>query len=42
MAKLFAGLFAAALLIGLGSAPTLTYAQDDPMEDAEGLYGYRR
>ncbi|HUW72448.1 MAG TPA: hypothetical protein VMW05_00195 [Methyloceanibacter sp.] len=35
MAKLFAGLFAAALLIGLGSAPTLTYAQDDPMEDAE-------
>jgi len=35
MAKLFAGLFVAALLIGLGSAPTLTYAQDDPMEDAE-------
>ncbi|HUU25885.1 MAG TPA: hypothetical protein VMW68_10030 [Methyloceanibacter sp.] len=35
MAKLFAGLFAAALLMGLGSAPTLTYAQDDMMEDAE-------
>lgn len=35
MAKLFAGLFAAALLLGLGSAPTLTYAQDDPIEDAE-------
>ena len=35
MAKLFAGLFAAVLLLGLGSAPTLTYAQDDPMEDAE-------
>jgi hypothetical protein len=35
MTKLFASLFAAALLIGLGSAPTLTYAQDEPMEDAE-------
>jgi len=35
MAKLFAGLFAAVLLLGLGSAPTLTYAQDDPIEDAE-------
>jgi hypothetical protein len=35
MAKLFAGLFAAVLLLGLGSAPTLTYAQDDPIEDSE-------
>jgi len=34
MSKLFAGLFAAALLIGLGT-PTFTFAQDDPMEDAE-------
>ena len=35
MTKLFAGLFAATLLLGLGSAPTLTYAQDEPMEEAE-------
>lgn len=35
MTKLFVPLFAAAFVIGLSAAPVLTYAQDDPMEDAE-------
>jgi len=38
MNKLFAWLFAAALVAGLGAAPTLTYADEhekDAMEEAE-------
>ena len=39
MTRLFAWLFAAALVLGLGAAPTLTYAADQetksPMEEAE-------
>lgn len=38
MNKLFAWLFAAAMAIGLASAPTLTYADEhekDPIEEAE-------
>jgi len=35
MTKLFAPLFAAAFVLGLSASPILTYAQDDPMEDAE-------
>jgi hypothetical protein len=34
MMKLSAGLFAAALVVGLGSVPTLTYAEDDATEGA--------
>jgi hypothetical protein len=34
MTKLSAGLFAAALMIGLGCAPTLTYAEEDAAEEA--------
>jgi hypothetical protein len=32
MRKLFAGLFAAALIIGVGTAPTLTQAEEDATE----------
>ena len=38
MTKLFAWLFAAAFVLGLGAAPTLTYAdqhEKDPIEEAE-------
>ena len=34
MTKLFAGLFAAALVFGLGAAPTLTYAEEATTEGA--------
>jgi hypothetical protein len=34
MTKLFAGLFVAALMIGLGSAPTLTHAEEGTTEEA--------
>ena len=34
MMKLFAGLFAAALMIGVGSVPTLTHAEEDATEEA--------
>ncbi len=37
MTKLFAGLFAAALMIGLGSAPTLTHAEDATQETGTDL-----
>jgi len=33
MTKLLAGLFAGALVIGLGSAPTLAYAEEDAAEE---------
>lgn len=36
MTKLFSSLFAAALVLGLCSAPTLTYAED-PVEEAEEM-----
>jgi hypothetical protein len=36
MTKLFVPFLAAAFVLGLSAMPTLTYAQDDPMEDAEG------
>ncbi len=36
MMKLSAGLFAAALVIGVGSVPTLTYAEEDAAEAADG------
>lgn len=36
MTKLFAPIFAAAFVLGLSAAPVLTYAQDDPVEEAEG------
>ncbi len=38
MKKLFSWLFAAAFVLGLGAAPTLTYAdqhEKDPIEEAE-------
>jgi hypothetical protein len=35
MTKLFAWLFAATLVTGLGFAPTFAYAADDAMKDAE-------
>ena len=34
MTKLFAGLFAAALVIGLGAAPTFTYAEEAATDGA--------
>jgi hypothetical protein len=34
MTKLFAGLFIAALMISLGSAPTLTHAEEDAPQEA--------
>ena len=34
MTKLFAGLFVVALAVGLGSAPTLTCAQEDTKQEA--------
>jgi len=36
MMKLSVGLFAAALVIGVGSVPTLTYAEQDAAEAAKG------
>lgn len=33
MTKLFAGLFAAVLMVGFGSAPTLTHAEEDTTEE---------
>ena len=35
MTELFASIFAAAFVLGLSAAPVLTYAQDDPVEEAE-------
>jgi len=35
MTKLFAPLFAAAFVLGLSASPVVTYAEDDPVEDAE-------
>lgn len=35
MTKLLAGLVAAAFAFGLSVAPTLTYAEEDAMEEAE-------
>ena len=35
MTKLFAGLLAIALMIGLGSVPTLTHAEEDTTEEAK-------
>jgi hypothetical protein len=34
MAKLFAGLFAATLMVGLGLVPTATHAQEDTTEES--------